>query len=390
MKRKGNYFARREFLGFCGRGACALASLFLAGLSPAAMMGKARADMPRLGRINLVESPWYESLDGQVVRCSLCPRQCRINIDGRGECGVRENRKGRLYSLVFGNPCAIHLDPVEKNPLFHVMPSTMSLCLATAGCNLHCRFCQVWEMSQVSPEDIYSFDLPPESAIRQAHNMNARSIAFTYVEPVVFIEYAMAVAARAREAGLLSLVHTAGFIREDPLYKLCDVTDAFNVDLKGFSEEYYRELCAGELKPVLDTLRNIRRRGIHAEITTLIVPARNDEKSMIRDMAHWIMETMGEWTPLHFTRFYPLYRLRNLPPTPIATLERARETALDAGLKFVYLGGVPGHKGENTFCPNCSKTVIQRTGFMVVENRIAGGACGYCGGPVPGLWDSGD
>lgn len=379
-----NALGRREFLGLCGRGICGLSALCLAGMSPAAARGQA----PRLGLVGATESPWYSPLPGGDLRCELCPRQCHLPTGRRGRCGVRENRSGRLYSLVYGNPAAIHLDPVEKNPLFHVLPSTMSLCLATAGCNMHCRFCQVWELSQFSSEEVYSFDLPPAEAIVQANNMQARSVAFTYVEPVVFLEYALAVGTLARRSGLLSLVHTNGYIQEEPLGELCRETDAFNVDLKGFSEEFYRDLCAGELKPVLDTLRHIRRAGIHLELTTLVIPTRNDDPLMIHDMAQWIREELGEATPLHFTRFYPLYKLRNLPPTPVAAMEEARETALAAGLRFVYLGNVPGHEGENTFCPDCGMKVIQRSGFMVVSNNVIGGDCRWCGAAIPGIWDN--
>ena len=373
------HLSRRDFLAFCARGLCALPILGLPGM--------AGARMPQKGLVRTAASPYFSALDGEAVRCELCPKRCRIPAGQRGICRVRENRGGRLFSLAYGNPSAIHLDPIEKNPLFHVLPASTSLCLATAGCNFHCKFCQSWEMSQAAPEEVYAFDLPPEQAIVQAGNMRAQSVAFTFVEPVVFLEYALQVGRQARAAGLLSLVHTNGYIEPQPLQDLCGAIDAANVDLKSFSDTYYREMCGGELQPVLDTLLAMRRRGVHLELTTLIVPGKNDDTAMIREMALWIEAHLGAGTPLHFTRFYPLYRLRNLPPTPVSSLERARDTAREAGLQFVYIGNVPGHEGENTFCPNCGERIINRIGYMVAETRLADAACAACGHPIPGIWD---
>lgn len=373
-----NALSRRDFLTLCARGASLLPFLGMPDL--------ARAQMPQKGLVKTVLSPFYTSLDDGRVQCELCPRQCRMAKGDRGDCRVRENRDGQLFSLVYGNPSAIHLDPVEKNPLYHVLPGTTSLCLATAGCNFHCKFCQVWEMSQAGPEEVYAFDLPPKQAIVQADNMGARSVAFTFVEPAVFLEYALEVGKLARKAGLLSLVHTNGFLRPEPLEALCKNMDAANIDLKGFSESYYREMCEGELQPVLDSLKILRQHQVHLELTTLLVPGKNDDMTLLREMVLWIRENLGAATPLHFARFYPLYKLRNLAPTPVSTLERARETALEAGLHFVYLGNVPGHEGENTFCPGCGTRIIHRIGYMVAEILITEGACAKCGRVIPGIW----
>lgn len=299
---------------------------------------------------------------------------------------MRENRGGKLYSLVYGNPCAIHLDPIEKKPLFHVLPSTTSLSLATAGCNFHCRFCQNWEISQASPEDVFSFDLPPEAAAKKAKAMGAASVAHTYVEPAIFFEYMLDVGTAVRKEGLLHVMHSNGFINPDPLRELCRVLDAVNIDLKGFTSSFYQDLCSGELGPVLETLKTLKRARIHVEITNLIIPTLNDDPAVIREMCDWIKKELGPETPLHLSRFYPLYRLTKLPPTPVSTLEKARKTALSSGLEYVYIGNVPGHEAWNTVCPGCRKTVILRTGYMIREMHLKEGKCRYCGRPIPGIW----
>jgi pyruvate formate lyase activating enzyme len=298
---------------------------------------------------------------------------------------VRENRDGVYHTLVHGHPCAVHLDPIEKKPLFHVLPGTASFSLATAGCNLACSFCQNWEISQASPEEVSSRPLPPEEAVRLARSAGARSIAYTYVEPTIFYEYMTDIALLARREGLLNLVHSNAFINREPLERLCDLLGAANCDLKGFSDDYYREICSGSLAPVLESLKTYRRRGVHLELTNLLVPTRNDDPVLIREMCRWISGELGPDTPLHLTRFHPAYRLLNLPPTPVATLERAREAAVREGLRYVYLGNVPGHPAESTRCPACGKVVIRRKGFMVQEVLLSAGRC-PCGERIPGVW----
>jgi pyruvate formate lyase activating enzyme len=304
----------------------------------------------------------------------------------RGFCGVRENRGGKYYSLVYGNPCAVHMDPIEKKPLYHVLPSTWSFSIATAGCNLACKFCQNWEISQATPEEVFAYDFPPERIVQEAVRSGARSIAYTYVEPVIFYEYMMDICRLSKKAGLLNVCHSNAFIRPEPLQELCTVMDAANCDLKGFTEDYYRDMCGGQLDPVLDTLKTLKCRGVHLEITNLVIPTRNDDLSLVGEMCRWIRRELGEETPVHFSRFYPLYKLRNLPPTPVRTLEKVRATALSAGLKYVYIGNIPGHEGENTLCPQCGKIIITRTGYMVGAVHIEKGKCTFCGNPVPGIW----
>jgi pyruvate formate lyase activating enzyme len=372
---------KREFLRVCGTGLCLLSAAHLFGFPK-----PSRAQMAKKGLIKTKLSPYFTSLGGGDIRCELCPRRCRVSGGKRGVCRVRENRDGKYYSLVYGNPCAVNLDPIEKKPFFHVLPSTSSFSLATAGCNLQCKFCQNWEISQVSPEDVYSYEFPPELIVQKAQEVGARSIAYTYVEPTVFYEYMMDICHLARKAGLLNVCHTNGFINPDPLRELAKVMDAANCDLKGFTADFYRDLCNGELTPVLETLKTLKRQKVHLEITNLVIPTKNDDASAVKEMCLWIKTELGEETPIHFSRFYPLYKLRNLPPTPVATLESVRAAALSAGLQYVYIGNIPGHQGENSFCPRCKKLIIQRTGYMVGEVRLKAGRCAYCGNPIPGIW----
>ena len=372
---------KREFLKICGTSLCALSSAHLFGLPETS-----HAQMAKKGLIKTKLSPYFTSLDGGEIQCDLCPKRCRVPKGKRGFCRVRENREGKYYSLVYGNPCAVHLDPIEKKPLFHVLPASASFSLATAGCNLECKFCQNWEISQASPEDVYSYEIPPEMAVRKAKEMGARSVAYTYVEPTIFYEYMSDIGHLVKKAGLLNVCHSNGFINPNPLRSLCKVLDAANIDLKGFTEPYYRELCSGELTPVLETLKILKQEKVHVEITNLVIPTKNDEMSTVKEMCLWVKKELGPDTPIHFSRFYPLYKLRNLPPTPVSTVEKARAVALSSGLEYVYIGNIPGHEGENTFCPKCKKAIIQRTGYMIGETHMKGGKCGYCGKPIPGIW----
>lgn len=374
-------FTKREFLRFCGVSLCALSSMSLFGLTETS-----HAQMAKKGLIKTKLSPYYTPLEKGEIQCELCPHRCRVTKGKRGLCRVRENRDGKYYSLVYGNPCAVHLDPIEKKPFSHVLPGTTSFSLATAGCNFQCKFCQNWEISQASPEDVYSYDVPPEWIVSRAKDIGARSVAYTYVEPMIFYEYMSDIGLLVKKSGLLNVTHSNGFINPAPLKNLCKVLDAANIDLKGFTEDFYRELCGGELSPVLETLKTLKKEKVHLEITTLIIPTKNDEMSVLKEMCIWIKKELGEDTPLHFSRFYPLYKLKTLPPTPVSTLEKAREVALSVGLEYVYVGNIPGHAGENTFCPKCKKMIIQRTGYMVGEIHLKDGKCRYCGKPISGIW----
>ncbi len=304
----------------------------------------------------------------------------------RGECRVRVNRGGKLRTLVYGKPCSLHVDPVEKKPMFHFLPGSPIFSIATAGCNLSCLFCQNWSISQSDPEDLENHDYPPERVIEAARRSGCESIAYTYTDPVIYFEYALDTARLARKAGMKNVLVTAAYIEEEPLRELCEVTDGANVDLKSFDDNYYREICNGRLKPVLRSLEIMHEAGVLVEITNLVVPTLNDDPGMIAEMCVWIRDTLGAETPLHFSRFHPRHRLANLPPTSKETLILAAETALGAGLKHVYVGNLRDRRFEHTYCPACGKAVIRRAGFRILERNMKNGACAHCGRALRGVW----
>jgi len=325
-----------------------------------------------------------------VVECTLCPTRCVLENYQRGDCRVRINVEGRLKTLVYGKPCAVHVDPMEKKPLFHFFPGSAIYSIATAGCNLHCKYCQNWAISQAPPEDTRNVDLDPEKTVAEAVAAGCESIAYTYSEPVVFFEYTIDTCRLAREKGLRNVLVTAGYIEEEPLRELCEVTDAANVDLKAITDDFYREVCGGRVEPVQRTLRIMRETGVWLEITNLIVPTLNDSSEMIRELIDWILEDLGPDVPLHFSRFAPMYQLANLPPTPENTLTDARSTAISAGVHFSYVGNVPGHEGNNTYCPACGRLLVGRFGFLVTDYDIVDGKCAGCGEPIAGAWERGE
>jgi len=322
-----------------------------------------------------------------MVQCVLCPRECKLAEGQRGDCLVRIHLDGKLQTLIYGKPCARHIDPIEKKPLFHFLPGSLAYSIATAGCNLHCKYCQNWEISQRAPEETANIDLPPRKMVAEAVGAQCWSIAYTYSEPIVFYEYVMDTAALARERDIKNVLVTAGYINPLPQKELCQVIDAANVDLKGFTEAFYREVCSGSLKPVLDALVLFKEEGVWLEVTNLVLPTLNDDVVHIREMCRWMSRNLGDDVPLHFSRFHPRYRLKNLPPTPREILDRARETALEVGLKYVYVGNVPGHPGNSTYCPHDGKVLIQRKGYSLLQHHIIDGKCEFCGEPIPGVWD---
>ena len=375
---------RRTFLGRCSRSlaVCTGSALFPLWVPPTSA---APAGITK-GLIERKLSPYFTSLEDLVVRCELCPHSCEVGPGERGLCGVRENIDGRYYSLVFSNPCAVHIDPVEKKPFYHVLPASRAFSLATAGCNFDCKFCQNWEISQARPDDTFNYSLPPEQVIASTLGYNSQVIASTYVEPVIFIEYMLAIGRLAKSQPLLKVMHSNGFINAKPLEDLCGVLDAACIDLKGFTQEYYRDMTEGSLKPVLQTLKALKRRQVHTEIVTLIVPGKNNDLQQIRAMCRWIYNELGPGTPLHFVRFYPRYKLKSIPPTPVSTLEQARQIAMYEGLRFVYVGNVPDHPGGHTYCPHCGTLLIRRIGYRVKVLALQNGACQTCGTTIPGIW----
>lgn len=299
---------------------------------------------------------------------------------------MRINLDGELKTLVYGKPCAVHIDPIEKKPLFHVLPSSTSFSIATAGCNLHCKYCQNWEISQIEPEKTRNIDMSPQEVVSDALKYECSSIAYTYSEPTIFFEYMVDTGRLAKEKGVLNLWITAGFINPEPLEELCSVIDAANVDLKGITEEFYKNVCSGELKPVLNTLKTLKNRGIWQELTNLVVPTFNDATEDIEKLCQWCLDNLGKDVPLHFSRFWPMHKLKNLPPTPVETLTMAREIAMSKGINYVYVGNVPGHDGNNTYCSNCKKILIRRVGYSIFENNVVHGRCRFCDNKIPGIW----
>jgi len=333
-----------------------------------------------------VEARFYEKLAYKKIKCKLCPRECVIDDRERGYCGVRENRGGTYYSLVYSRICAAHVDPIEKKPLFHFLPGSMAFSVATAGCNVNCKMCQNWDISQSRPEQVNANYLPPKDAAALARQYQCPTIAYTYSEPVVFCEYVLDAAQAGRAAGVKSVVISGGYIQEDPLKQLCRHVDAIKVDLKAYSEKFYKEVVNGELKPVLNAIVTIRKQGVWNEIVYLVIPTLNDSDQEFQALARWVKTELGPDVPLHFSRFHPDYLLKNLPPTPLPTLERAKAICDAEGLHYVYLGNVPGHPAESTWCPKCRRAVVERAGFTVKAMHLTRGKCQFCQQAIPGVW----
>jgi pyruvate formate lyase activating enzyme len=335
---------------------------------------------------SLKEAMFYRREQGTTVQCLLCPRECLIADGKRGFCRNRENRDGTLYTLVYGRPAIVDVGPIEKAPIYHFIPGHFRLCITCASCNLRCKHCQNWHLSQKSLEELNHHPYSPSEIVQQAKKQGLFSISFTYTEPTVYYEYVYDISAVARENGMKTSIVSNGYIHRDPLLKLLKVLDAVKIDLKGFNEEFYREVCSATLKPVLESLLTVKKENVWLEIVNLVLPTLNDNLKMIDEMSRWIKENLGVDTPLHFTRFHPDYQLTHLSPTPVSTLESAYEMARKNGLKYVYIGNVPGHIRNSTFCPHCNRKVIHRTNFDVLEMNVVEGKCKFCGFPLQGKW----
>jgi pyruvate formate lyase activating enzyme len=303
-----------------------------------------------------------------------------------GECRVRINIDGVLRTVVYGYPCSINIDPIEKKPLYHFLPGSKILSIATAGCNLHCRNCQNWGISQSNPEDTPAYIAPPQRLVKITKREHCPSLAYTYSEPIIFYEYTYDTAKLARQANIRNVLVTAGYINEEPWKRLLEYVDAANIDLKGITDDFYRRVCSGTLKPVQEALVQARESGILVEVTNLIIPTLNDKPEEIRQLVRWVKVNLGTETPLHFSRFFPQYKMRHLPPTSLKTMDVAREIAMEEGLDFVYIGNIKSERGQNTYCPGCKNLLIERKGYIILQNRLKKGYCPDCGEEIYGVW----
>lgn len=370
---------RREFLRDALKGSAALLSLGSLPFIPRS----ARAMGARRGR----EALFYRQLEGTTVQCQLCPNGCAIPEGQSGFCRVRRNFGGKLHSMVYGRPCSVDVGPIEKAPLFHFLPGHQRLCVATVGCNLRCRYCQNWHISQRGPGEVKEWDMSAEEIVHEAQRQGVRSVSFTYSEPIVFYEYMLDISQAARQKGLKTGVVSNGYINPRPLRALLAHMDAVKIDLKAFSEDFYADVSSARLQPVLETLQVLKEERAYFEIVNLVVPTLNDDPGDIEKMCVWIRDHLGSDVPLHFSRFHPTYKLTNLPATPVKTLETAIRIAYDSGLEYVYIGNVPGHRHNSTYCPQCKSRLIHRTHFSVLSNDVEKGRCKFCGYEIHGIWE---
>jgi len=370
---------RRDFLKKCGL-------IAFSGMILPRLLKLVQAQDLKFGFVKPHTALYFEKLSNNKVKCLLCPRGCIITEGKRGFCRVRENRNGEYYTLVHSNPCAVHIDPIEKKPLFHFLPGTTALSLATAGCNFTCKNCQNWDISQAKPEEIYNYEISPRFMVNLALENRTPTIAYTYTEPTIFFEYMLETAKIAKKNGILNIYHSNGYISPQPLLELATNLDGANVDLKGFSNNFYQDITSGTLIPVLETIKTLKKQGVWVEITNLVIPTKNDSDDMITQLCQWVKNELGPDVPLHFSRFYPQYKLTNLPITPVEVLKKAATIARVVGLKYVYIGNVPGIPEENTYCPNCNKIVIERKGYSIQQFNLKNSKCKFCNCIIPGRW----
>jgi len=337
------------------------------------------------------EAMLYKKDASEKVSCFLCAHRCSgIKDRGKGVCGVRENRKGTLYSLVYGKVIAAHIDPIEKKPFYNYRPGSYAYSIATVGCNFRCKNCQNSDISQAPREGrgITGTDIEPETIIELAKKNECQSIAYTYTEPTIFFEYAYDVSKLAKKEGLSNLFVSNGYMTGEMLDTYHPLLDAANVDLKTFRDETYKDLCGARLLPVLDSLKKMKKLGIWVEITTLLIPGINDSKEEIKDIAEYISTELGKETPWHISRFHPDYKLMDTPPTAPKAVREARDIGISAGLRYVYAGNLPGDSGENTYCPNCSELLVEREAYNILKNKIIKDACPKCKTKIDGIWST--
>ena len=331
------------------------------------------------------EANYYRKTPRGVL-CQLCPHACKISNNTLGLCKTRYAENNKLYTLAFNNPCSVAVDPIEKKPFYHFYPSQNILSIGTAGCNFACLNCQNYEISQTSPVNIQNYDITPQQLIETAKKQNCKMIAYTYNEPIVYFEYMLECAKLAKKEGLKNVIVSAGYINPKPLNELIPYIDAANIDLKSFDNNIYIELNGGTLEPVLNTIKTLKENNIWLEITNLIIPTYTDNLEMIKKMCIWLKDNGLANTPLHFSRFFPAYKLNNVLPTKISTLENAKTIANEVGIKYVYVGNVSDVKSNSTFCQKCNKVLIERNRFLITKNNIENGECKFCSTKISGCF----
>jgi pyruvate formate lyase activating enzyme len=333
------------------------------------------------------EAMFYEAMSDNTVRCNLCNHRCKIRDGKSGICGVRENRGGKLMSLVYGKVIAEHIDPIEKKPLFHFLPGSKAFSIGTVGCNFRCKFCQNFDISQYPREhggEIIGRDRTPAQIVASARESGCETIAYTYTEPTIFYEFALDTAVLAREAGVKNVFVSNGYMSPEAARHIAPYLDAANIDIKAFTDAFYKTMCGARLEPVLETIRLLKALGVWVETTTLIIPGLNDGDEELRNIARFI-KGVGAEIPWHVTQFYPTYELLDKPRTPVSTLRRARDIGKEEGLHYVYEGNVPGEGGENTYCHSCGALLIERYGLELIRNRLQNGTCPECGSGIKGV-----
>jgi pyruvate formate lyase activating enzyme len=378
MKGKPSDISKREFIRKCAAFSAGIVSL---------PCKEVISEICSIDQAAFRKEAMFQEETARGIMCRICPNECVLKEGELSKCNNRRVIRSKLYTLAYGNPCSVNVDPIEKKPLYHFFPGTRAYSIATAGCNLVCLNCQNWTISQTSPDKTRNYNLMPEKVVSESISKGCKSIAYTYSEPVTFYEYAYDTAVLAKRAGIKNVFKSNGYIYPEPLKKLCTVLDAANIDLKAFDESTYLKLSGGKLQPVLDSLKIYRDMGIWLEITNLIVPKWTDNLDEIHKMCRWLNDNGFSRVPIHFSRFYPTYKLEQLPPTPVETLGNAVKIATEEGLKYVYTGNVPGNEKSDTRCPDCGEILIVRQGYRIAANKLSGGKCSKCGRIIDGIWD---
>lgn len=379
MKYSAQHLNRKEFLKKGGQALCLMA------LGGAGILHNNALSNPSSDYYTRPARLWTKLSDG-IVECKLCPNRCQLNEGERGICRVRKNIQGNLYTLIYSRIASAHVDPIEKKPMFHFLPGSTAYSIATAGCNMWCKFCQNWELSQSNPEDLDAVEIKPADLPHRAISSRAKVIAYTYNEPTVQFEYIVDSAAEARKHGIRPIIISNGYILPEAGKILARNLDGIKIDLKAFTEGFYSSMCGGSLKAVQNNLVTIYGLVKWLEIVVLVIPTLNDTPAEIRGMAAWVRKNLSADVPMHFTRFRAMYKIQNLPPTPVSILERCRTIAKEEGIRYPYIGNVSGHQWENTYCHSCNRILIQRSGYFHVVNHIRHGSCPHCGTRIPGIW----